>query len=69
MPVILHPESYEAWLTGNAKREDLRSLLLPYPASEMKSHPVSSDVNEPKTDHPDLVNRVDESIGENLSLF
>lgn len=23
MPVILHPECYEAWLTGNAKREHL----------------------------------------------
>lgn len=69
MPVILHPESYDAWLGGDSKVVDLRNLLLPYPASEMKSHPVSNDVNQPKVDHPHLVRRVEEILGENLSLF
>jgi putative SOS response-associated peptidase YedK len=69
MPVILHPESYDAWLSGDEKPLEVKRLLLPYPASEMISHPVGSDVNKPAIDHPNLVKRVEESAGENLSLF
>jgi putative SOS response-associated peptidase YedK len=69
MPVILHPESYDAWLTDDAKPLEVKRLLLPYPASGMISHPVGSDVNKPAIDHPNLVERVEESAGENLSLF
>jgi hypothetical protein len=47
----------------------MRNLLLPYPASEMKGHPVGSDVNQPKIDEPHLVTLVDETMGRNLSLF
>ena len=69
MPVILHPESYDAWLGGDAKPLEAKRLLLPYPASEMISHAVGSDVKKPAIDHPNLVKRVEESAGENLSLF
>jgi putative SOS response-associated peptidase YedK len=69
MPVILHPESYDAWLCGDAEPLGLKRLLLPYPVSEMISHPVGSDVNKPAIDNPNLVKRVEESAGENLSLF
>ena len=69
MPVILHPESYDAWLCGDAEPLGLKRLLLPYPVSEMISHPVGSDVNKPAIGNPNLVKRVEESAGENLSLF
>jgi putative SOS response-associated peptidase YedK len=69
MPCILDPESYDDWLSGDAKVEDVRNLLVPYPSSEMKSHPVGSDVNQARVDHPDLVTRVEASLGENLTLF
>ncbi len=69
MPVILPPESYDAWLNRDSKLGDIRNLLLPYPASKMKSHPVSSDVNQPKVDEPHLVTLVDETLGRNLNLF
>lgn len=69
MPVILHPTVYDDWLSGDAKLVNLKSLLLPYPASAMKSHPVGNDVNHAKVDHPDLVTRVDEALDPNLSLF
>lgn len=69
MPVILPPKSYEAWLSVDAKPGQMRNLLVPYPASEMKSHPVGSDVNQPKVDEPHLVNLIDETLGRNLSLF
>lgn len=69
MPVILHPEFYDAWLNGKAKLVEIKTLLLPYPASETKSHPVGNDVNQPKVDHPHLVRPVAEKLGINLSLF
>ena len=69
MPVILHPESCDAWLSGDSKVVEMKSLLLPYPALKMKSHPVGSDVNQPKVDGSHLVRRVEESLGENLKLF
>ncbi|HKZ79159.1 MAG TPA: hypothetical protein VJ124_12715 [Pyrinomonadaceae bacterium] len=58
-----------AWLNGDTKVVEMRNLLLPYPPSEMKSHPVSSDVNQPKIDDPHLVASIDENVGLNLSLF
>src|SRR5258705_8259957 len=69
MPCILNPESYEEWLSSDARIEDMRELLVPYPPSEMKSHPVGSDVNQASVDHPDLVTRVEPTLGENLTLF
>jgi hypothetical protein len=69
MPVILSPESYDAWLSEDTKLRDMRNLLSPHPASEMKSHPVCSDVNQPKVDEPHLITLVDETLGRNLSLF
>ena len=69
MPCILDPESYDDWLSGDASLTEIRNLLVPYPSSEMKSHPVGSDVNQARVDHPDLVTRVEPTLGENLTLF
>jgi putative SOS response-associated peptidase YedK len=69
MPAILHPEAYEAWLDPNTDRATLGKLLVPFPASEMKSHPVSSAVNYVENDRSDLTQRVDVEVGTNLSLF
>src|SRR6266542_2478639 len=69
MQSILNPESYDEWLSGDAKIEDMRNLLVSYPASEMKSHPVGSDVNQARVDDPHLVTRVEATLGENLTLF
>ena len=69
MPAILHPESYEIWLDQNADLKTLEKLLVPFPASEMKSHPVSSAVNKVQNDNSDLTQRVDAEVGTNLSLF
>jgi putative SOS response-associated peptidase YedK len=60
MPVILRPESYEAWLS-NGEPEALENLLVPFPASEMKSFPVSLAVNRPQVDDAFLVEPIDEA--------
>jgi putative SOS response-associated peptidase YedK len=69
MPCILDPGSYDDWLNGDASLTEMRNLLVPYPSSEMKGHPVGSDVNQARVDHPDLVTRVEPTLGENLTLF
>ncbi|WP_319583160.1 SOS response-associated peptidase [uncultured Pseudodesulfovibrio sp.] len=58
MPVILPPEVWSAWLDPVASMESLSSLLVPYPAKAMRVWPVSSRVNSPVTDGPELLKPV-----------
>jgi len=69
MPVILPSESQDRWLYGDSEPMALRSLLAPFPASEMMSHPVSYDVNHPKIDDEYLTKPVEPNIGVTLRLF
>ena len=56
MPVILKPVDYDRWLdSAENNTERLQKLLVPYPAKEMSSHPVSTSVNYPDADSPDLI--------------
>ena len=48
MPVILPGEDYEAWLDPEAEREELVSLLRPYPGEDLETFPVSRFVNSPR---------------------
>ena len=69
MPAILAPEVQEAWLDPRTNRIDLLRMLTPYPASKMKTYPVSRTVNSPDYDSADLLTRVDVERGTTLSLF
>ena len=69
MPAILLPEFQDAWLDLKTKRSDLLRMLMPFPASEMKKHPVSSRVNSPDNDSADLLVPVDADVGQTLRLF
>jgi putative SOS response-associated peptidase YedK len=56
MPVILSPGAYAAWLAqGEQKPEVITSFLQSYPAEEMTAYPVSSLVNSPNNDSPELI--------------
>jgi putative SOS response-associated peptidase YedK len=56
MPVILPPETYEAWLEPSEQRpENLLPLIRPYPAEAMMAYPVSKLVNSPANDRPACV--------------
>ena len=51
MPVILPQNAYDFWLEPNMDdTEYLKSMLIPYAASEMDSYAVSTLVNSPKND-------------------
>jgi putative SOS response-associated peptidase YedK len=69
MPVILPAESHDLWLDPEAQPDELTEILSPYPAAEMKSYPVSSEVNRPQNDNERLVIPVDPASGETPSLF
>jgi len=56
MPVILHPDDYELWLSTEEQSPDaLQHLLTAYPAEEMVAFPVSTAVNSPGNDSPELI--------------
>jgi putative SOS response-associated peptidase YedK len=56
MPVILPESAHAAWLeTSPQKPEALQNLLAQYPAALMTAHPVSTLVNSPANDRPELL--------------
>ena len=56
MPVILHPEDYDEWLSVEVQEADrLRHLLRPFPAEAMTAYPVSTVVNNPRNEDPACV--------------
>jgi len=55
MPVILNKEDEEAWLNpDNTEPDQLEKFLRSYPSSEMEAYPVSSLVNSPKNNFPEI---------------
>jgi putative SOS response-associated peptidase YedK len=49
MPVIVPPEKYRQWLDPNEHAPaDLDPLLVPCPAEQMESFPVSTRINNPR---------------------
>lgn len=56
MPVILPPAAYAAWLTpGELPAVEALALLQPYPAEALTARAVSTRVNNPRVDGPELL--------------
>jgi putative SOS response-associated peptidase YedK len=56
MPLILHTRDHARWLDASPQTPDsLLSLIKPYPADNMSAYPVSTLVNKPTNDMPELV--------------
>jgi putative SOS response-associated peptidase YedK len=55
MPVILTPENEQLWLNPDTDAEAALKTLIPYPAQQMVSYPISTLVNSPANDHPDIL--------------
>lgn len=56
MPVIIHPNDYNTWLSSKPQLADrLNPLLTSYPSEEMMHYPVSRMVNSPANDTPECV--------------
>jgi putative SOS response-associated peptidase YedK len=58
MPAILTPHECAAWLDPTADRPKLEALLRPQDPCDWQASPVSTRVNSPSIDAPDLVQQV-----------
>ena len=58
MPVMLQEEHEEDWLNPQLPLEDAQAMLVPFPAERMTAYEVSSKVNSPAHNTPDLVEHV-----------
>jgi putative SOS response-associated peptidase YedK len=57
MPVILSPETWLLWLDPSTNPTELQALLRPF-AGELIAKPVSTLVNNPANDGPELIRQV-----------
>ena len=55
MPVILQERDYDEWLLRDEGPPPVHRLQ-PFPAAEMQARPVSRDVGNVKSNHPDVLN-------------
>lgn len=53
MPAILAAADHTAWLTGTLP--DAEACLRPYPDDRMRAHTISTAVNSPKNNQPELL--------------
>jgi putative SOS response-associated peptidase YedK len=62
MPAILSSKAYDVWLDKNIHDlQKLLSLLVPYNSEEMEAYEVSSMVNSPQNNNPNLIKPVGKS--------
>jgi putative SOS response-associated peptidase YedK len=54
MPVILNADTGRAWLDPEADAADLETLLRPYAGSDLDAYPVTTRVNSPRYNGPEL---------------
>ena len=60
MPVILREDHEDVWLReGELDPSTLKSIFRPHPARGFEAYMVSTEVNNPKNDYPDLIERAD----------
>ncbi len=58
MPVILSKKDEKVWLDPALDITEAMKMLHPYPAEEMKMYPVSTLVNKPENDLPEVIKSV-----------
>lgn len=58
MPVILHSTNFDAWLDNTTKESDLSNLLRPFPPEYMESYVVSTSVNNPSAEAPQIIEKL-----------
>ncbi|NLJ56615.1 MAG: SOS response-associated peptidase [Firmicutes bacterium] len=55
MPVILSKEALKTWLARDTDLFTLKSLLTPYPSELLAAYEVSTLINNPRHDNPDVL--------------
>lgn len=59
MPVILTEDAYQAWVNPEeVDPSELQGYLKPYPGDDLQAYPVSRAVNNPSSDQPELIQKV-----------
>jgi len=58
MPVLLHPDDYDQWLSPDSLVADLKLLLQPFDAEAMQEHYVTPRMNNPRFEDPECVQQV-----------
>jgi putative SOS response-associated peptidase YedK len=60
MPVMLAPDTWDAWLDrDNHDTAALQEYLVPVPSQLIRLHPVSTDVNNVRNNGPELIEEAD----------
>jgi putative SOS response-associated peptidase YedK len=59
MPVIIRPDDYESWLSPSTVMGEVRRLVSPFSADEMKTWEIGLLVNDPKTDDARVIAPID----------
>lgn len=55
MPLIIPPEHHAAWLSGDTSGDRLAAMVEPAPVGTLTARVVSTRVNSPREDDPDLL--------------
>ncbi len=59
MPLILEPADYDMWLLPETPLDQLNHLLRPFDPAQLLAYPVSTAVNKPQNDTPDIIEPVE----------
>ena len=54
-PVILPREGHAAWLSRHTPEAEIASMLVPFPAEEMRAYAISLRANSPRDDDAALI--------------
>jgi putative SOS response-associated peptidase YedK len=65
MPVMLEPDNEADWLAGG-DLDELRELIGPYPSERLETYPISTKVNNPEYDRPDVIEPIE--LGDQSGL-
>jgi putative SOS response-associated peptidase YedK len=65
MPVVLEPDEEDTWLAATDE-DELDSVLGPYRGDDLRTYPISTAVNSPDNDSPEIIEPVD--VGEQAGL-
>ncbi|HPD63961.1 MAG TPA: SOS response-associated peptidase [Bacteroidia bacterium] len=55
MPVILNPEREDLWMSDSADIDELKSILIPIDSALIETYPVSTLVNSPSNNSPEVL--------------
>ena len=67
MPIILEPENEREWL--HADPSQAHDLLDPYAGDDLETYPISTTVNDPSNDSPDVLLPADRGEQSDLGDF